>query len=120
MFTSLVPATFKGTSIAADIHISASGKFLYASNRGHNSVAVFSVNQKTGKLTPLGSVPTQGNWPRHFALDPAGSFLLVANQESDTIVTFKMDPITGGLTPTGEIASVPKPACVLFVEENAE
>jgi len=89
---------------------------VYVSNRGHDSIAVFSVEQATGKLTPIQHALTQGKTPRNFSLDPTGEYLFAANQGSDTVVLFKVDQETGKLTPTGEPISVPKPVCVLFVK----
>ena len=84
------------------------------SNRGHDSIAIFAVDQATGKLTPVGHEPTQGAFPRHFALDPTGAFMLVANQDGDNVVVFRVDQLTGKLTPTGHAVEVPMPVCVRF------
>ena len=111
---SLLPADFSGQSTAADIHLAPSGKFLYASNRGHDSLASFSVDPASGKLTPTGQTPTQGKTPRNFAIDPSGTFLLVANQDSHTIVTFRIDTASGKLTPTGAVTQVASPVCIKF------
>jgi len=110
-----LPDDFEGENTTADIHITPSGAFLYGSNRGHNSLAVFRVDGTTGKLEPVGHEPTQGKTPRNFGIDPTGTFLLAANQDSDTIVGFRIDPDTGRLTPTGHAVSVPKPVCVKMV-----
>jgi 6-phosphogluconolactonase len=107
-----LPASFQGASYAADLHVSPSGRFLYGSNRGHDSIAIFSVEEGSGRLTPVGHEPTQGRTPRGFALDPTGRLLLVANQDSNTVVTFRVDPDTGGLTATGHVAEVPTPVCL--------
>jgi len=98
----------------ADIHVHPSGRFVYGSNRGHDSIAIFAVNEQTGTLSPLGHTSTQGHIPRNFGIDPTGTFLFAANQESDTIVSLRLDPQTGGLTSTGHVTSVPKPVCVRF------
>lgn len=111
---STLPKDFTGESFCADVHISPSGKFLYGSNRGHNSVVVFRINETTGRLTRLEDVSTQGNWPRNFAIDPSGRFLLVANQRSDNVVVFRIDPKTGRLAPTGHAADIPSPVCLKF------
>jgi 6-phosphogluconolactonase len=111
----LLPADFQGQNTSADIHITPDGKFLYASNRGNNSLAIFSIDPATGKLTLVGHAPTQGQTPRNFAIDPTGSFLLVANQDSGAIVTFRIDPATGNLTATGQKTEVPSPVCVKFL-----
>jgi 6-phosphogluconolactonase len=108
-----VPAGTGGNS-AAEIAVHPSGKFVYASNRGHNSIAIFSVDAESGKLTAIGHEPTQGGSPRHFAIDPAGAYLIAANQDSGTLVVFKIDPATGKLAATGAKAEVPSPVCVVF------
>lgn len=109
-----LPADFKGTSHTAEVQVHPSGKFVYGSNRGHDSIAVFTVDAATGRLAPGGQVSTRGKTPRNFGIDPTGAWLLAANQGSDTIVVFKIDPATGGLTPTEHSVSVPKPVCVKF------
>ena len=102
-------------SAAAEIEIHPAGKFLFASNRGDDSVAVFAIESDTGSLTHVATVPTGGKTPRNFAIDPTGSWLLAANQDSDEIVVFRIDRKTGRLTPTGETVQVPSPACLKFV-----
>ncbi len=109
---SALPEGFEETSYCADIHIPPSGKFLYGSNRGHDSIVVFSIDDKTGELTYVDHESTQGETPRNFCLDPSGSFLLVANQDTDNIVSFHIDQDTGKLTPTGHQASVSMPVCL--------
>lgn len=111
-----LPADYTGRNSTADIRVHPSGKFVYGTNRGHNSVASFAVDEATGKLTPLGHTSTQGAVPRNINLDPTGAFLLAANQNTDTIVAFAVDPTTGALTPTGAVSSVPTPVCIHFVE----
>lgn len=111
---STLPAGFQGGSSCADIHLHPSGRFLYASNRGHDSIAIYHVDETTGRLTPAGHAPTQGRTPRNFALDPTGTFLFAENQDSDTIVTFRIDPATGALHATGEVTHVPTPVCMKF------
>ncbi|MDB5193303.1 MAG: lactonase family protein [Segetibacter sp.] len=102
---------------AADIHISADGKFLYASNRGdYNEIVIYAVNPTTGKLSLKGRQSTLGKTPRNFAIDPSGNFLLVANQNSDEIVIFKRNQQTGLLTPTGTKIEVGNPVCLQFVK----
>jgi 6-phosphogluconolactonase len=108
---------FNGTNYAAEIEVHPSGKFLYGSNRGDDSIAVFSIDPTTDELRLVEVVPTKGKRPRNFALDPKGSWLLVANQESDNIVAFRVDQTTGRLTATGEPVHVGSPACVRFVSE---
>lgn len=110
---STLPDEFEGENYCADIHISRDGKRLYASNRGHNSLAIFAISPK-GRLKKLGIQPTGGEWPRNFTLSPDGNFLLVANQRSDNIVVFRIDKTTGMLSPTGFEAEVPSPVCLKF------
>lgn len=112
---STLPKGFKGQSDCAEVAISPSGKFVYGSNRGHNSIAVFAVDSEKGTLTPVERVSTQGKIPRHFAIDPTGSYLLVGNQESNNLVVFRIDRKTGRLTPNGQMLPVSSPACVRFV-----
>ena len=107
-----LPEGFRGESTGADIQISPSGRFIYASNRGHDSIAIYRINQRTGRLTYVDHAATQGRTPRSFCLDPTGRFLLAANQDSDMIVTFRIDARTGKLRPTGHVAHVPTPVCV--------
>lgn len=111
-----IPPDFTGRNATAEIQIDRKGRFVYVSNRGHDSIAVFSVDQSTGFLTPVQHASTQGKTPRNFSLDPTGEYLFAANQNSDTVVQFKVDPDTGKLTPTGRPIQVPKPVCVLFVK----
>jgi 6-phosphogluconolactonase len=111
---STLPAGYSEESFCADIHISPDGKFLYGSNRGHNSIALFSINVQTGKLTPVDHTPTGGKWPRNFTIDPTGNFLLVANQNTNNIVVYRIDPRTGKLKATGNPIDVPAPVCILL------
>ena len=110
---SILPEDFKGNSYAADIHISPDGKFLYASNRGHNSIAIFEIDSLNGNLQILDFESTKGNWPRNFALSPDGNFLLVANEKSSNIVSFKRNKKNGKLSFISEIKA-PNPVCILF------
>jgi 6-phosphogluconolactonase len=112
---STLPGDFTETSFCADVHVSPSGKFLYGSNRGHNSIVVFSIDQNTGKLTLVEHTSTEGNWPRNFTIDPSGGFLLVANQRSNNVVVFSIDPGTGRLKPTGVNEAIPSPVCLRFL-----
>ena len=98
----------------ADIHVSPDGRFLYCSNRGHDSIAAFKINQRNGGLTFVAHEPAGGKTPRNFAIDPTGAFLLVANQRSDNIVSFRRDTKTGRLSATGHSAEVPSPVCLKF------
>lgn len=110
---STLPSFFEGTSYCADIHLSADGRFLYASNRGHNSIAVFSVSEE-GKLTLLQTESVRGDWPRNFAISPDGRFLLVANQRSNNITVFRIDPNNGMLRFTGKELKMSRPVCLKF------
>ncbi|MCX7668628.1 MAG: lactonase family protein [Anaerolineae bacterium] len=111
---STLPEGWTGTNYPAEVAVAASGRFVYMSNRGHDSIAIYAVDAATGQLTPAGHVATQGAFPRHFALDPTGAFMLVANQNSDNVVVFRVDGETGQLTPTGHAVTVPSPVCVRF------
>lgn len=115
---STLPKDFTGTNDAAEIHVHPNGKFLYASNRGNDSIAIFAIDQKTGLLKVIDHVSTQGKTPRNFEIDPTGSRLLVANQDTGNIVVFNIDGQTGRLTPTGEVLSVPSPVSLDFVPEE--
>ncbi|SMG40761.1 6-phosphogluconolactonase [Arenibacter troitsensis] len=110
---STLPEDYQEPNACADIHISKDGKFLYASNRGHNSIAVYSVSE-VGDLELLGIENVQGDWPRNFALSPDGNFLLVANQKSDNIIVFRVDKQTGLLKYTGNQLGLSQPVCLKF------
>jgi 6-phosphogluconolactonase len=112
---STLPADFKGKNTCAEVQVHPSGKFVYASNRGHDSIAVFKVDPASGKLTFVEHQSTLGKTPRHFALDPSGSWLLAENQESDNVVVFHVDPATGRLSPTGQQVEIGSPVCSVFV-----
>jgi 6-phosphogluconolactonase len=112
---STLPTGFSGNNTAAEIEIHPSGKFLFASNRGDDSIVVFIINAGTGMLTHVENDPTGGKTPRNFAIDPTGSWLLAANQDSDQIVVFRIDRETGQLTRTGEALQVQSPTCLQFV-----
>jgi 6-phosphogluconolactonase len=99
----------------AEIQVHPSGRFLYASNRGPDTIAVFAVDPGNGHLTPVEHVPTAGRSPRNFAIEPAGRYLLAANQKSDTVAVFRIDPDTGRLSPTGQTVEVGAPVCLTFV-----
>ncbi len=111
---STLAADFKGDSFCADIHVSSDGKFLYGSNRGENTIVIFSIDQQTGGLTLVGRESVQGDWPRNFTIDPTGKFLLVANQKSDNITVFKRDQEKGTLTFLNE-EKLSKPVCLVFL-----
>lgn len=104
----------KGYS-TAEVRVHPSGRFLYGSNRGHDSIAVFTVDPSSGKLDRVQVRSTLGSTPRNFNVDPTGNYLLAANQNSDTVVVFRIDPQTGKLTPTGHTASISTPVCVRFI-----
>ena len=112
---SALPEGFKGTSYTAEVEASPDGRFLYGSNRGHDSLAIFAIDQGSGRLTPAGHVPIGGPWPRHFKIDASGRVLIAAHQRGGTIGFFRLDPKTGQPSPLGATAAVDKPACVLPV-----
>ena len=112
---STLPDGFEGENTTAEIAVHPSGKFLYGSNRGHDSIAVFQIDQEKGTLSGLATFPTRGEWPRNFALDPKGKFLFAANQRSDSVSIYSVDPATGHLEALGQPLPVPTPVCVLFV-----
>ena len=109
------PEGFDGKSFTADVHVHPSGRFLYGSNRGHDSIAIFRIDEQTGKPDADRPSSTGGRTPRNFAIDPSGRFLLAANQGSGSIVVFRIDAETGTLEPTGHSAAVSMPVCVKFV-----
>jgi len=109
-----LPDTFVGDSRASEVALSNDGGLLYASNRGHDSVATFSVDRATGRLTSRGWSDTQGKTPRFLALDPAGRFLFVANEDSDRIVPFRADAPDGKLFPAGDPVTTGSPVCIVF------
>lgn len=112
---STLPKDFKGENDDAEIHVHPNGKFLYASNRGHDSIAVFAIDPQKGMLTAIEDIPTQGNIPRSFEIDPTGKFLFAENQKSDNIVIFRIDEKTGRLKATGQKIEVASPVCVKFM-----
>jgi 6-phosphogluconolactonase len=112
---STLPEGVNGPSYTAEVVMHPTGRFLYGSNRGHDSIAILKVDSETGKLTAVGHEPTQGKFPRNFNIDPNGRFLLAANQDSNNIVVFGIDSETGKLTPTGQKITVPTPVCIKFV-----
>ena len=115
-YVSTLPEGFDETSYCADVHVSADGRFLYGSNRGHDSIVVYEINQATGRITAIQHEPTQGNFPRNFGIAPNGEILLVANQNDDNIVAYTIDKESGKLTPTGAVTESPTPICVKFLE----
>ncbi|WP_077211113.1 lactonase family protein [Bacillus dakarensis] len=112
---STLPDDFKENNQGSAIHISSDGRFVYAGNRGHNSIAVFSVDEQTGKLQFVERISTEGDWPRDFALDPSETFLLASNQESGNLVLYSRDTDSGKLTLLTADIAVPHPVCVKFL-----
>lgn len=113
---STLPKGFTGENDDAEIQMYPSGKFLYASNRGSDTITVLAIDPRKGTLTPIEYTPTQGRIPRSFEIDPTGKFLFAANQKSDNIVLFRIDTKTGHLTPTGQVLDVGSPVCVQFLK----
>jgi 6-phosphogluconolactonase len=113
---STLPKDFTGQNDDAEIQMHPSGKFLYASNRGSDTITEFAIDPGKGMLTPVAYTPTQGKIPRSFEIDPTGKFLFAANQKSDNIVVFRIDAKTGRLTPTGQVLDVGSPVCVKFLK----
>lgn len=111
---STLPAGWTGTNYPADIHVAPSGRQLYVSNRGHNSIAMFSVAEAARAPALEQVISTEGDWPRNFSLDPTGGWLLVGNQRSGSLVVFRRDQDTGRLTPTQNRIAIPRPACLRF------
>ena len=113
-----LPSRYTGNNTGAEIAVAPSGRFVYASNRGHDSIAIFAIDPTTGLLTSVGWAPTQGKTPRFFGLDPTGTHLYAANQISDTVVIFRVDQTAGTLTPTGETIEVASPTTIAFSERD--
>jgi 6-phosphogluconolactonase len=113
---STLPGEFQRGYSTAEVYVHPSGKFVYGSNRGHDSIVVYACDEKTGKLTLVEHQSTQGKTPRHFGIDPKGNFLLAENQSSDSVVVFRIDRKTGKLTATGDKIQVGAPVCAVFVE----
>ncbi|MFY9743912.1 MAG: lactonase family protein [Candidatus Sulfotelmatobacter sp.] len=111
---SSIPKTFTKLDESAEIEVAPSGKFLYASNRGHDSIAVFAIDPASGMLTLVEYAPTKGASPRSFEIAPRGKLLFAANEKSDNIVLFRIDPRSGRLTPTGKVLNISQPVCVKF------
>lgn len=110
-----LPKEYKGDNSCADIHVSPDGRFLYGSNRGHNSIVIYSIDQTTGQLTHVDHASTLGDWPRNFSIDPTGKVLLVAHQKSNDIFTFFIDNKTGKLNATGKRTELPSPVFLTVV-----
>jgi 6-phosphogluconolactonase len=112
---STLPADFKEESNSAEIEVDSPGRFVYASNRGHDSIAIFAIDRSKGTLQDVQRVSTQGRVPRNFKIDPSGKFLLAANQDSDNVVVFKRDDKSGKLAATGQVLEVGSPVCIEFL-----
>lgn len=113
---STLPAGYTEPSFCAEVQVHPSGRFVYGSNRGHNSIAIFTVDAATGKLALVGCEPTQGDWPRNFGIDPSGRYLLAANERGHNVVVFRIDPESGKLHPTGSSIEISMPSCVKFLK----
>jgi 6-phosphogluconolactonase len=113
---SALPASFRENSTCADILVDPSGRFLYGSNRGHDSIAIFLIDSSSGELTPVGHESTRGKTPRNFTIDPSGRFLFAANQDTNSIVCFRIDHRSGSLESSGETTGVPTPVCVKILQ----
>jgi 6-phosphogluconolactonase len=109
-----IPPLYTGNNTAAEIAVARSGRFVYGSNRGHDSIVIFAVDQTSGMLTPIGWAPTQGGTPRYFGFDPAEDYLYAANQTGDSVVAFRANRLSGRLTPTGDIMKVGAPCTIAF------
>lgn len=113
---STLPAGWKGENTTAEVRVHPSGKFLFGSNRGHDSIASFAIDGASGKLRPIEITPSGGKVPRNFAFSPNGKWLVCAHQDSDNLTVFRVDPATGKLTKTAQTATVPMCVCVLFYD----
>lgn len=111
---SMLPPDFKGAKAAAEIALHPNGKFLYASNRGHDSIVMFNIDVAKGMLNAGTWTPSGGKTPRNFAIDPTGAFLFAANQDSNNVTVFRIDPKTGALTPSGEVLAIGSPVSIVF------
>ncbi len=112
---STLPADFSGTNTTAEMQVHPSGRFAYVTNRGLDSVAIFGIDQTTGRLTPIGQAPTEGQTPRYFTFDPSGTWALAGNQNSNTVILYRVDQQNGRLTKVRILTDVPEPACFVFV-----
>jgi 6-phosphogluconolactonase len=109
-----LPDDFNGESWCAHVAVAPDGRFVYGSNRGHDSITIWEADPDSGEVTLVGHESTRGKTPRNFALDPTGAWLLVANQDSHTVVAFRRDPSSGTITATGQVTEVPSPIAVVF------
>jgi len=112
---STLPAKYDGHNQCAEVQVHPTGNWLYGSNRGHDSIAIFEIDQRTGHLDAVDHEPTGGHWPRHFTLDPSGAHLYAENRRSDSVVAFAVDEDTGRLRQTGQRFELPEPVCLQFV-----
>jgi 6-phosphogluconolactonase (cycloisomerase 2 family) len=110
----MLPSDFTGTSSAAEVVVHPSGQFVYGSNRGHESIVSYAIDQSTGMMSPIEWSPIDGKTPRNFNLDPTGSYLYAEGFDSDSIKIFSVDGATGRLTPTGQIIQTGSPVCMIF------
>lgn len=117
--SSTLPNDFTGNNTTAEIWVHPSGRFLYCSNRGHDSIAAYAIDQASGLLTHLGWTPSGGERPRFFGLDPSGTYLYACNEKSHNVVAFRTDPATGALTPTGQIVDTGSPVTMVFGKASA-
>ncbi len=115
---SAIPDDFTDNSQGSAIHVTQDGRFVYVANRGHDSIAVFEVNQYSGELAFVERVSTEGNWPRDFVFDPTEAFLVASNEETGNLVLFERDKETGRLTVLPSTVSVPYPVCVKFLHQS--
>jgi 6-phosphogluconolactonase len=114
---STLPDDFEGQTKTADIHVHPTGNWVYGSNRGHDSIAVFEIGADGG-IDRLAIEPTGGEWPRNFGMDPAGDYLFVENRDTDDVTTFDIDGATGGIAQNGAMTDVPQPICMVFLERE--
>ncbi len=115
---STLPESYTGSNSTAEVQTHPNGQFVYVSNRGHDSIAVFGIEAASGRLTPIEREPVQGRTPRHFGIEPRGQFLFAANQKSDSIVIFRVNATTGELEPTSSKVPAPTPVCIQFLRQN--
>jgi 6-phosphogluconolactonase len=111
-----LPADYRGNNSTAEIQIDQAGRWLYVTNRGHDSIAAYAVDPAKGTLAPIGHIPSGGRTPRNITIDPTNQYLIAANQNGENLVVFRIDSKTGNLTPTGAAAQVPQPGGVYFVK----
>jgi 6-phosphogluconolactonase len=109
-----LPPSYTGNNTGAEVWVARSGRFVYGSNRGHDSIVHFAIDSQTGTLAPVGWTSTEGRTPRFFGFDPAGTHLYAANQNSDTVVIFRVNQDSGQLTPTGEMVNVKSPSTIVI------